>query len=75
MSQKMLKCSYCNSDLKLTRGFTGADYNCKKGKGSCYDYELSLDCTNPKCGISNIIGYTKGIGDFSEVVGKYRCYR
>ena len=75
MSQKILKCPYCNSDLKLTKGFTGADWNCEEGKDSDYGWEISLKCTNDKCAIFYPLGYTKRIGDFSEVIDKYKFYR
>jgi len=73
MPTPMLKCIECNSDLKLTTGYTG-DYNCEKGEYSGYKYEISLNCTNPKCAIIYMLGYVKELGDFSKVIDKYRCY-
>jgi len=63
-----LKCTECNSDLKLSIGYTGADYNCENGENSGYEWEISLNCTNEKCAIIYILGYMKGIDDFSKVI-------
>lgn len=71
MSDRLkLKCPSCNSVLKLTEGYTGADWDCEKGRDSGYGWEISLDCTNDSCAYIFTIGHTKEIGDFSPVINK-----
>lgn len=70
-----LKCPICGTELELTIGYTGADWNTKAGKGSGYGWEISLDCTKDGCGRVYTIGHIKKYGDFSEVIDKYKCVK
>ena len=69
-----LKCTGCGSDLRLTFGYSGADWNTVKGNGSGYGIEVSLDCTNKKCGLVYTLGHIKNYGDFVELKEEWRCY-
>lgn len=60
-----LKCPSCNSNLKLSIGYTGADWNTKKGEGSGYGWEVSLECTN--CGNVFTIGHMTHGSDLAEM--------
>lgn len=71
----MLKCPSCQSVLKLSQGYTGADWDCEKGEGSNYGWELSLDCTNKNCAYIFTLGHTKELDDFSPVINKPYEYR
>lgn len=51
-----LKCPSCNSNLRLSIGYTGADWNTKK---EGYGWEVSLECTNEDCREINTIGMMK----------------
>lgn len=68
-----LKCPECNSVLKLSIGYTGADWDCKKGEGSGYGHELSLKCINDGCARVFTLGNLKESYHFSEVIDKYKC--
>ncbi|MFD1363076.1 hypothetical protein [Lentibacillus salinarum] len=71
MSERLkLKCPSCHSNLKLSEGYTGCDWNCEKGEGSNYDWEISLDCTNDRCAYVFALGHIKEIGDFSPAINK-----
>ncbi len=59
---KNLNCGSCGKELKISVGYTGADWNTKAGDRSGYGYEISLDC---ECGRTYPIGNTRGINDFS----------
>ena len=69
-----LKCTGCGSDLRLTIGYTGADWNTVKGEYSRYGTEVSLDCTNRECALTYTIGQIRNYGDFVELKEEYRCY-
>lgn len=71
----MLKCPSCNSDLKLSQGYTGADWDCEAGEGSGYGHVISLDCTDDSCACIFSLGYVKGINDFSPVIDKYKSFK
>jgi len=68
----MLKCE-CGEVLRLTQGYTGADWECKAGDKSGYGYEVSLKCD--ECGRIYTLGMTKDYNDFSEIISKSRCYK
>lgn len=70
---KMIKCPKCGSDLKLSVGFTGADWNTKAGEGSGYGWEITLDCTKFGCGRVYPIGNIKKYSDFTEVKDESKC--
>lgn len=63
-----LKCPNCNYNLSLIHGYTGADSECEKGKGSDFGWVLSLACSN--CYRSYPLGHTKDVFDFSPVILK-----
>ena len=44
---KLPKCE-CGKNLSLSIVYTGADWECEKGEGSGYKYELILECE--ECG-------------------------
>jgi len=70
----MLKCPSCNSDLRISEGYTGSDWECEAGKGSNYGHQISLDCTGDSCAYIFILGYVKGYNEFSPVIDKYKSY-
>lgn len=70
-----LKCPACDSDLELSVGFTGCDWDTKAGEGSGYDYPLSLDCTNNNCARVYPLVHLKNENCFSEVLDKYKCVK
>lgn len=63
----ILKCPACDSQLMISYGYTGADWECEKGEGSGYKYEVSLQCTTNACARSFTLGHLKDYADFSEV--------
>jgi len=73
MSKQMLKCPECNSVLKLNIGYTGADWNTKKGKGSGYGWEVSLSCD--ECESLYTIGHIKNLCDFVELKNELKCIK
>ena len=68
---KMLKCPSCNSNLKLSIGYTGCDWNTKKGEGSGYGWEVSLFCVN--CGNLFTIGHMKECFHLAEMKEELSC--
>lgn len=70
----MIKCPYCDSELILKQGFTGADWDCVAGEGSGYGWEISFNCSNEDCARIFPIVHTKGCYDVSVVKEKYRSF-
>jgi hypothetical protein len=68
-----LKCPACGTELTLETGYTGCDWNCKAGMDSGFGYQIDLVCKG--CGRVYTLGHTKNIGDFSEPIDKYRCFK
>lgn len=73
--EKVLRCSNCGSELKLSIGYTGCDWNTEAGEGSDYNYEVSLDCTNQECASIYTIGHIKNINDFTPVIDRLKCVK
>lgn len=59
---KMPKCE-CGEELKHNVIWTGADWNCEKGEGSGYEYELVLECE--KCGRVYSLCNMRNVSDVS----------
>ena len=70
-----LKCPSCNSNLKLSIGYTGCDWNSKKGEGegSGYGWEVSLECTNEDCRNMYTIGMMKECFHLAEMKDELKC--
>lgn len=69
----MLKCPKCDNVLKLQIGYTGCDWDTKKGKGSGYGWEVSLTCDN--CGRLYTIGHVKELNNFAELKDELKCVK
>ena len=63
MKNNNLPSCECGSNLELSVGYTGADWNCEAGDGSGYGWEVSLVC--PSCGRCYVICHTKDSHDVS----------
>lgn len=63
-----LKCPNCDSDLRLVKSYSGADWNCEKGEGSKYGWEVRLECIS--CPHSFPLGNIREEKDFSPTVLK-----
>lgn len=68
-----LECPVCHSILKLDIGYTGCDWNTKKGKGTGFGWEVSLVCTNIKCRSLFTIGHIRNINDFVGLKDELKC--
>lgn len=68
MRMKMPLCE-CKSELKLSIGFTGCDWNCEAGVNSGYNYEVRLECN--KCGRVYTLGMVRNERDFSPIKGGF----
>lgn len=71
----MLKCPSCNSDLELSQGYTGADWDSEAGGGSGYGHNISLDCPEFGCGRVFLLGFVRREKDFSPVIDKYKSFK
>jgi hypothetical protein len=71
----LLKCPACGSDLTLSIGYTGCDWETRAGENSGYKWMVSLDCTNDNCGRIYPIGYIKNEIDFTEMIDKCKCVK
>lgn len=74
MAKKNLKCPYCNSDLSLEMGYSGADWETIAGEGSGYGYVLSLECMNNTCASVFDLVHAKNSDSVSVVLPKYRHF-
>lgn len=74
MAKKMLKCPYCNSDLQLQIGYTGADWDTVAGEGSGFGHEISLNCMGDTCASVFPLIHAKESYHVSVVVEKYRHF-
>lgn len=72
--KKMLKCPYCNSDLLLSIGHTGADWDTVAGKGSGFGDVVSLECNDNRCARIFPILHTKNMNHVSVVKEEYRHF-
>lgn len=70
-----LKCTACGSELRLEVAFTGCDWETEAGKGSGYNWPISLKCPNPDCAIIYTIGHVKNYGDFVGMADEYKCVK
>jgi hypothetical protein len=70
-----LKCTACGAELELSIAYTGCDWDSKAGKGSGYNYQITLDCPTEGCGIVYPLGHIKNERDFSEVIEKYKVVK
>lgn len=75
MAKKMLKCPYCDSDLELTIGYTGADWLTVAGDRSGYGHEISLGCLNDSCASIFPLVHVKEMHHVSVVQEKYRNFK
>lgn len=44
--KKYLKCPYCDTELELSIGYDGCDWNSAAGEGSGFGHIVSLECPN-----------------------------
>lgn len=75
MTKKMLKCPYCDSELQLSIGFTGADWDTVAGDRSGYGWPISLDCTNDGCAKIFPLVHAKEMHSVSVVKEEYRNFK
>ncbi|MFL1672513.1 hypothetical protein [Paenibacillus dendritiformis] len=75
MAKKMLKCPYCDFDLVLHQGFTGADWDTVEGKGSGFGWVLSLECPNEDCSKVFPLVHSKEMHSISVVKEEYRNFK
>jgi len=68
-----LKCPLCNTNLKLSVGFTGCDWDTVKGEGSGYGWDVSLVCLNDDCRALFTIGHVRNEYDFAEMKDGLKC--
>lgn len=75
MTKKMLRCPYCESELQLSIGYSGCDWDTVKGEGSGYGWPISLDCTNESCAIIFPLVHAKEMHSVSVVKEEYRNFK
>jgi hypothetical protein len=66
----LLNCPACTQPLELCISYDGADWNTEAGKGTGYEYPMSLACSNSECGNVYILGRLKSLNAFSKSVNK-----
>jgi hypothetical protein len=72
---KMIKCPYCDAQLELRIGYTGADWDTVAGKGSGFGHAISLQCPNDACAVSMPLLHVKEMHHVSLVKEDRRHFK